>query len=167
MVIDSSVATVLTACGIETLTVTCVSYPKDFKLQQYLPLAVLKHLKINIMITLLERLQQYLPLAVLKRSFLVKKFNLDSLCCNSTYRLRYWNVCILDKMHSTISTSCNSTYRLRYWNHPHLFESLSFQRLTVATALTACGIETFQYSILFLDRMSVATALTACGIETS
>ena len=38
----------------------------------------------------------------------------EARCCNSAYRLRYWNIkintCIL------FSTRCNSAYRLRYWN---------------------------------------------------
>ena len=38
----SSVATVLTACGIETLKIKILSYYSALKLQQYLPLAVLK-----------------------------------------------------------------------------------------------------------------------------
>ena len=37
--------------------------------------------------------------------------------------------------------------------------------LYVATALTACGIETFKYIKKHIG-LKVATALTACGIET-
>ena len=65
-----AVATVLTACGIETeqdilrevLRGDCIG------LQQYLPLAVLKPLKIMKMMLMIQltQLQQYLPLAVLK-----------------------------------------------------------------------------------------------------
>ena len=40
---DDSVATVLTACGIETLELICNGCLKLW-LQQYLPLAVLKHI---------------------------------------------------------------------------------------------------------------------------
>ena len=36
----------------------------------------------------------------------------------------------------------------------------------VATALTACGIETMPSSDTPLLNLTVATALTACGIET-
>ena len=57
------VATVLTACGIETLT-NEIKRSVHARLQQYLPLAVLKRL-------IREELQQ-----LLRR-------------CNSTYRLRY------------------------------------------------------------------------------
>ena len=35
-------------------------------------------------------------------------------CCNSAYRLRYWNNTFCTD--HTMSMSCNSTYRLRYWN---------------------------------------------------
>ena len=36
----------------------------------------------------------------------------------------------------------------------------------VATALTACGIETEALAFVINNRILVATALTACGIET-
>ena len=62
------VATVLTACGIETR-----DRPQDLvdlMLQQYLPLAVLKlTFRCNIIFILMDtKLQQYLPLAVLKQT---------------------------------------------------------------------------------------------------
>ena len=109
------VATVLTACGIETgnLIVLCCLC---LRLQQYLPLAVLKRSVIfaHPCLSSFNRLQQYLPLAVLKRSedepvsyehrplqqylplAVLKLASLmiifsSLLCCNSTYRLRYWN----------------------------------------------------------------------------
>ena len=87
------------------------------------------------------RLQQYLPFTVLKR-ILNDAFNrFTSLyCCNSTYRLRYWNVfrgvCVL---HCVVG---------------------------VATVLTVYGIETFSPSSSFLAFSSVATVLTVYGIET-
>ena len=37
----------------------------------------------------------------------------------------------------------------------------------VATALTACGIETFAFNCFPKKIFEVATALTACGIETA
>ena len=62
-----AVATTPTACGIETLY-----FPKDewdsFKLQQHLPLAVLKLSPFKYSRPILT-LQQHLPLAVLKQSF--------------------------------------------------------------------------------------------------
>ena len=84
-----AVATVLTACGIETAKERLSRLA--LKLQQYLPLAVLKH---NNMTPFLFRI---------------------SICCNSTYRLRYWN---------------------------SLLNSLYVNNNPVATVLTACGIET-------------------------
>ena len=65
-VASTKVATVLTACGIET----CFAEPEP------------------------------------------DKFN----CCNSTYRLRYWNELLISELPLLIVVSCNSTYRLRYWN---------------------------------------------------
>ena len=38
------------------------------------------------------------------------------ICCNSTYRLRYWNLSSNTDLIEIIFKSCNSTYRLRYWN---------------------------------------------------
>ena len=142
-----SVATVLTACGIETLLSFINATPWHVALQQYLPLAVLK-----------QSLQAH--------------FEPPFSSCNSTYRLRYWNCreelgyAVIDRVVATVLTacgietsqlstclkvfmpnSCNSTYRLRYWNRP---TSLSAQYAVryVATVLTACGIETKLHQML-------------------
>ena len=40
----------------------------------------------------------------------------DWTSCNSTYRLRYWNLTFSIKRINSFSSGCNSTYRLRYWN---------------------------------------------------
>ena len=40
------------------------------------------------------------------------------------------------------------------------------KRISVATALTACGIETLRHYSPYRHKIDVATALTACGIET-
>ena len=61
---DPAVATVLTACGIETYN------------------------KLDERFHIVE-LQQYLPLAVLKRATNDNNRSLLSFSCNSTYRLRY------------------------------------------------------------------------------
>ena len=85
-------------------------------------------------------LQQYLPLAVLKHSSINAFFFFFVRGCNSTYRLRYWNnklccrLCPTCKLQQYLPLavlklsnlylqsylvhiwSCNSTYRLRYWN---------------------------------------------------
>ena len=83
-------------------------------------------------------LQQYLPFTVLKQTII------------------------------PISTSffhcCNSTYRLRYWNPRALAYATTF--CSVATVLTVYGIET--YCIKYVTRVIniVATVLTVYGIET-
>ena len=60
------VATVLTACGIETNTLSSL-IKKSLKLQQCLPLAVLKQAEVTVFSeTSYYSLQQCLPLAVLK-----------------------------------------------------------------------------------------------------
>ena len=66
----SAVATVLTACGIETCRKAREVY-YDYRLQQCLPLAVLKLLATK-MAAILDKLQQCLPLAVLKPSLMSK-----------------------------------------------------------------------------------------------
>ena len=82
----STVATVLTACGIETMFQ--VSHVGELlQLQQYLPLAVLKLYVANGDYAFGIVLQQYLPLAVLKL-FVITTFH-EFGRCNSTYRLRY------------------------------------------------------------------------------
>ena len=89
-------------------------------------------------------------------------------CCNSTYRLRYWNFLITTSpetvrplvaivltvygietefthaMRCLLLGGCNSTYRLRYWN---LFASLIYVITIhwVAIVLTVYGIETITF----------------------
>ena len=64
----------------------------------------------------------------------------DEMSCNSTYRLRYWN--LVPQRHAVmiIDFCCNSTYRLRYWNTRT--QTLWIRRNCVATAPTVYGIET-------------------------
>ena len=134
--LDPAVATVLTACGIETFSNLPLEIT-SIKLQQYLPLAVLKPAKALLQVTKFM-LQQYLPLAVLKRVLATLSANTSSLqqylplavlkhicymfkrsisCgCNSTYRLRYWNTGVTTLHRFRFYKRCNSTYRLRYWN---------------------------------------------------
>ena len=75
----------------------------------------------------------------LKPNFKLHEYWLSrTCCCNSTYRLRYWNRRLKTKR--SLTSSCNSTYRLRYWNL-----TLNWWLCIVAevaTVLTACGIET-------------------------
>ena len=42
-------------------------------------------------------------------------------CCNSTYRLRYWNFHFCFLLLLNTKMGCNSTYRLRYWNRNEIF----------------------------------------------
>ena len=108
------VATVLTACGIETVEYSIPSIV-------YVCVAtVLTACGIETIWPIDQSspprlLQQCLPLAVLKRKISVLK------------KSRY--------------PSCNSAYRLRYWNY-HGVVLLSLDSV-VATVLTACGIETW------------------------
>ena len=48
----------------------------------------------------------------------------------------------------------------------HYSYFLYIQKITVATVLTACGIETILFSNFNNISLWVATVLTACGIET-
>ena len=68
--------------------------------------------------------------------------------CNSTYRLRYWNLSdFLGR--PGLRFSCNGAYRLRYWNKNQTLNlSLPSVAQKVATALTACGIETVRLHLL-------------------
>ena len=87
-----SIATVLTVYGIETNLEHPAKVSLSFVLQQYLPFTVLK-LSLLIQITFIRiyKLQQYLPFTVLKR--LTESWTSRSWeSCNSTYRLRYWNL---------------------------------------------------------------------------
>ena len=108
------VATVLTACSIETMGVYKDWYPKTM-LQQFLPLAVLKRSKVYVEYYYMTRLQQFLPLAVLKLCVHGRILR-HADCCNSSYRLQYWNVWKEFISIPTREPSCNSSYRLQYWN---------------------------------------------------
>ena len=85
-------------------------------------------------------------------------------CCNSAYRLRYWNLNYL-KYEATSSLCCNSAYRLRYWNSQFAAGKKEIV-LRVATVLTVYGIETYKIRNSFFNKLSVATVLTVYGIET-
>ena len=149
------------------------------KLQQCLPLAVLKLMQLTRMNTAKNKLQQCLPLAVLKRHGHDMNLHSSSSCnsayrlrywnsleiiydtnalrsCNSAYRLRYWNI-ILSIVILTLPTSCNSAYRLRYWN-AHCSIWVRNDEPLVATVLTACGIETHH----FTSELSVINGLQQC-----
>ena len=142
MVSGTSVATVLTVYGIETHLKRLVSGETSYccnstyrlrywncslalasivsfntLLQQYLPFTVLKPYPVIFFLDNVFELQQYLPFTVLKLACSSTCFNTNNpSCCNSTYRLRYWNHNQVFIYRSTIIDGCNSTYRLRYWN---------------------------------------------------
>ena len=136
MLINKSVATALTACGIETtaflfgsnangwlqqhlplavlkLDLHYENDGKSVKLQQHLPLAVLKPETSRSPSVVLITLQQHLPLAVLK-PFSVKNSSTILLfvataltACGIETRTRTNDI-------FENGLSCNSTYRLRY-----------------------------------------------------
>ncbi len=85
-------------------------------------------------------------------------------CCNSTYRLRYWN--LITSLFNGWDPCCNSTYRLRYWNSRRIRRISNFP-IPVAIVLTVYGIETTNKNkghkyIPYI----VAIVLTVYGIET-
>ena len=140
------VATVPTVYGIETLI--------------FIP-------QINI----LRTLQQYLPFTVLKLNCVVFLISTTFfVCCNSTYRLRYWNSFTFElkgKARIPLAHGCNSTYRLRYWNYDQLtpvFTILMFmlQQYLPFTVLKPNHPRKFP----FHKDQRVATVPTVYGIET-
>ena len=93
--LDPAVATVLTACGIETTihfsnikTTYCRCCNSAYRLRYW---------------------------NVIHLGYFVSKHLLR---CNSAYRLRYWNPLEITSIKITCVVSCNSAYRLRYWNLP-------------------------------------------------
>ena len=110
-------------------------------------------------------LQQHLPFTVLKpnNDFLVIIL-IVFFCCNSTYRLRYWNLLIyLEKT----SILCHVATALTVYGIETFAECQLIRNSDkfVATALTVYGIET-EYSRYGVSILQVATALTVYGIET-
>ena len=119
--LQMEVATVLTACGIETQPYQ-LRMAKLFSLQQYLPLAVLKLSNFPCLILVKTWLQQYLPLAVLKPF---------ALLCSRVFGLwlqQYLPLAVL--------------------KHYNIGDNAIFS-CNVATVLTACGIETIKISFAF------------------
>ena len=184
------VATVLTACGIETcrcnlarsLRVSCNSayrlryWNVGIGTDTFPSIAFscnsayrLRYWNWKVLATFKEdkirTLQQCLPLAVLKRRNDFTESDAVIIRCNSAYRLRYWNSKSSFNFSKFISC-CNSAYRLRYWNdvlHPNVLQTRP-HRCNSAYRLRYWNITVVSasYSILWL----VATVLTACGIET-
>ena len=110
--------------------------------------------------------------------------------CNSTYRLRYWNLLIFSISANMLNLGCNSTYRLRYWNKCSFFNAMKRRSLlqqylpfTVLKLVVLRGGELWSSTTLqqylpftvlkliklgssFNVRLPVATVLTVYGIET-
>ena len=134
------VATVLTACGIETL-----------------PQSRLVSLH-GLVATVLTAC----GIETFERSL---NFNILYICCNSAYRLRYWNGNLIPSALiprprvATVLTACGIETH-------HMYAMVQYNLQYVATVLTACGIETSPKFTEFILFKSVATVLTACGIET-
>ena len=134
-----SVATVLTACGIETVhdriwILNCLlSCNSTYRLRYWNDIIPPKP------IFKILRLQQYLPLAVLKLVPLVDLL-LYRKCCNSTYRLRYWNSTRLTSLN--IFATLQQYLPLAVLKHTISDVTRTWTVLKVATVLTACGIET-------------------------
>ena len=112
-----------------------------FLLQQYLPLAVLKHgpsLRYDVQI---RKLQQYLPLAVLKPN-----------------KIPFLEINLF-KLVATVLTACGietwSGFGTPSGNEPSLQQYLP---LAVLKPLTSMSLK--------MPHLLVATVLTACGIET-
>ena len=168
----NTVATALTACGIETVYPWCSLRTSNIVATALTACGIetkVSSPKLVITSNCCNVAYRFLYWNTLFSSYY---FFRD--CCNGAYRLRYWNAPItLDgsagiraelqqylplavlkqesdfKSFFTVcgSESCNSTYRLRYWNPRRLLRS-SHNSLVVATALTACGIETVRLHLL-------------------
>ena len=112
------------------------------------------------------QLQQHLPFTVLKLwGYFIPLYFIYSVATALTvYGIETANKRLLQ--HGEAYVGCNSTYRLRYWNLQETYISYSSFH-SVATALTVYGIET-NFCALFMEEkiMNVATALTVYGIET-
>ena len=137
------VATVLTACGIET-------FAEPVMAMITLAVAtVLTACGIETMVNLLAKWWLATVATVLTACGIETLDNCINnfvccISCNSAYRLRYWNEIIMS-MIKTMIEGCNSAYRLRYWNNNlQHFELIFFWIYKVATVLTACGIETYR-----------------------
>ena len=160
----SVVATVLTVYGIETCCLTDIVIDICVSLQQYLPFTVLKQLLGSYFVDS-ERL-----VATVLTVYGIETINSNlvspaKICCNSTYRLRYWNVSSTSRKDKN-SSGCNSTYRLRYWN-------FHISRNFLLLLWMVCCNSTYRLRywnrnsfLIIISPDSVATVLTVYGIET-
>ena len=139
---DIKVATVPTACGIETTKMSqCPSKLKQ--LQQYLPLAVLKHTRSPILRLRSNRwLQQYLPLAVLKPLSLI-----TAVTAGATSSLQqYLPLAVLKRSKCSLLNAVKGFTLQQYLPLAVLKQTqlvpIVGRIIRVATVPTACGIET-------------------------
>ena len=113
---ECQVATVLTACGIETLS------DSTFSCSISAVATVLTACGIETMLHQLHKSLQAKEVATVLTACGIETIQLDSFlvhsfyCCNSAYRLRYWNVREFFAVAQLVGVGCNSAYRLRYWN---------------------------------------------------
>ena len=114
------VATVLTACGIETFFSSCKNSSRPAIVATVLTAC-------GIETTLFSQRTPSLGPSSCNSAYRLRYWNsvnciltfnfLSS--CNSAYRLRYWNsFCSGPAIAMSLSLRCNSAYRLRYWNSP-------------------------------------------------
>ena len=113
--------------------------PMFISLQQYLPFTVLKPKIWSFLWIILLALQQYLPFTVLK----LNEISIDKPVFIVAIALTVYGIETNNFLvHNKPLSCCNSIYRLRYWNHTILFKRLIYS--FVAIALTIYGIETVQ-----------------------
>ena len=161
---NSWVATVLTVYGIETLNIFTSCGVRFFNVATVLTVYGIETLPPSgVNNNWVRLLQQYLPFTVLKLTLILFSI-IPIYSCNSTYRLRYWN------LRSAISFF-NVLLKLQQYlpftvlKRSKIFP-LSIVWFMVATVLTVYGIETVCDLIAFCTISSVATVLTVYGIET-
>ena len=158
------VATVPTACGIETIyskhnsiVFSCDSCNSAYRLRYWNPVNKLTRSIITCCNSAYRLRYWNFACAITEPSPVI--------CCNSAYRLRYWNSDTLYPINIVI-TSCNSAYRLRYWNTWVLILSaLPNWRCNSAYRLRYWNLSNERQPIT--RPCSVATVPTSCGIETS
>ena len=85
-------------------------------------------------------------------------------CCNSTYRLRYWNSIRSLWIYPSVGR-CNSTYRLRYWNWHTL--ALDALVLSLQQYLSFMVLKSSICNYTHILFTLVAIVLTIYGIETA
>ena len=159
------VATVLTACGIETYDSNIGWDVKDSTLQQYLPLAVLKPAVGNRSANPFISVATVLTVCGIETlSGNACRTMADS--CNSAYCLRYWNPALEIVLFDLATTPLQQCLLLAVLKHTNSSSKEVKDSFFVATVLTACGIETSSLAFVGMNRIQVATVLIAYDIDT-